>query len=257
MASVKTGISTNPQVARPSALDDNIRKRIESYDWQQIFASMDAEGWAILPGLITAAEADSMTAIYPKEDRFRKRIVMAKHGFGRGEYSYFENPLPPLAAALRTSLYPHAAELANGWLERLGKPRQYPEKLSRYLDACHNAGQTKQTVSLLSYGADDYNCLHQDAHDDNFFPLQVVVLLDEPGKDFEGGQFMLTEQRPRQQTRGIIVEPVSKGDGIMFAANNRPVRGKSGEYQVKMRHGVNRLRSGRRHTLGVIFHDAA
>ena len=182
---------------------------------------------------------------------------MEAHGFGKGEYKYFEYPLPPLVAKLRTAFYPHLAQIANGWRHRLGKPDAYPEKLTEYLEICKKTGQTKSTPSLLSYKAEDYNCLHQDHHGENMFPLQVAVLLNVPGEDFEGGEFLMHEQRPRKQTRGIVVEPFRKCDGVLFTANSRPIHGTNGEYQVKMKHGVNRVRAGHRRTLGIIFHDAA
>ena len=252
-------------IAKPSKIkktpaekvSSTVRRGIDKRDWQQIATSMDTEGWALVPKLISAREARSIAAMYPDEHLFRSRIVMARHGFGRGQYKYFTYPLPPLITELRTSFYPHLAELANTWMERMGEDTRYPLEHAEYLERCRRAGQTKSTLTLLEYGAGDYNALHQDIHGENVFPLRVAILLDEPVKDFEGGQFLMSEQRPRMQTRGIVVEPLKQGDDVIFAANDRPVRGSRGDYRVKMRHGVNQVRSGHRHTLGIIFHDAA
>jgi hypothetical protein len=233
-----------------------IAARIDALDWARAATEVDTEGWTILPKLLTAAEADGVTALYPQDAGFRSKVVMAQHGFGRGQYKYFSYPLPDVVEALRTNLYPRLAPLANGWLERLGKEDRFPPDHAAYLERCHSAGQLRPTPLLLEYGVDDYNCLHQDLYGENVFPLQVAILLAEPGKDFEGGEFVMTEQRPRMQTRAMVVEPLGKGDAVLFAVNSRPVRGVRGEYQVKLRHGVSRLRAGRRHTLGVIFHDA-
>lgn len=222
-------------------------------DWRTAEADLDARGWTVLPGLIAPAEADALAGDYDCDDLFRSRVVMARHGFGRGEYKYFRYPLPPLVRDLRTSLYPHLAAIADRWQERMGRDERYPADHADYLRQCHAAGQTRPTPLLLRYGRGDYNCLHQDIYGDQIFPLQVTVLLDE---DFEGGEFVLTEQRPRMQSRAMVV-PLRKGDGVVFAVNARPQRGSRGDYQVKLRHGVSELRSGRRHTLGIIFHDAA
>jgi hypothetical protein len=234
---------------------DALAGRIEAVDWAKAAANLDAEGWTVLPKLLTGDEADHIAGLYPREDGFRSKVVMARHGFGRGQYKYFSYPLPPTIETLRTRLYPHLAPIANGWLARTGKPGQFPPEHAAYLDRCHQAGQTRPTPLLLEYGVDDYNCLHQDLYGENVFPLQVAILLAEPGKDFEGGEFVMTEQRPRMQTRAMVV-PLHKGDGVLFAVNSRPVKGVRGDYQVKLRHGVSRLSKGQRHTLGVIFHDA-
>ena len=224
-------------------------------DWGLVNAALDGQGWAVLPGLMTAADCDRVTALYDGEG-FRSTVVMARHGFGRGEYRYFSYPLPRPVATLRTTLYPHLATVADGWQARLGNDSRFPDSHADYIARCHKAGQARPTPLLLRYGPGDYNCLHQDLYGAEVFPLQVAILLSEPGRDFTGGEFVLTEQRPRQQSR-VMVVPLGKGDGVVFAVNNRPMKGTRGDYQVKMRHGVSRLDSGRRHTLGLIFHDAA
>ena len=225
-------------------------------DWGLVSAELDGQGWAILPGLMAAADCDRIAALYDREEGFRSRVVMARHGFGRGEYRYFSYPLPRAVEKLRNALYPHLAPLANSWQERLDQQTRFPDAHANYIARCHKCGQTRPTPLLLRYGPGDYNCLHQDLYGAEVFPLQVAILLSEPGKDFTGGEFVLTEQRPRQQSR-VMVVPLAKGDGVVFAVNNRPVKGSRGDYQVKMRHGVSRLLTGQRHTLGVIFHDAA
>jgi hypothetical protein len=225
-------------------------------DWSRIGAELDEQGWALLPALLEPAACAATAMLYDWDDGFRSRVVMARHGFGRGEYRYFSYPLPRLVESLRTALYPHLAVIANDWQERLGKSARFPGSHADYIAHCHEAGQTRPTPLLLRYGPGDYNCLHQDLYGEEVFPLQVAILLSEPGKDFTGGEFALTEQRPRMQSR-VMVAPLRKGDGICFAVNNRPVKGTRGTYQVKMRHGVSRLATGQRHTLGIIFHDAS
>jgi hypothetical protein len=225
-------------------------------DWRCVEGELDAQGWAVLSGLISAEEAGDVARLYDEAGRFRSKVVMARHGFGRGEYQYFSYPLPPLVQGLRTRLYPPLAQIANGWQARLGRPGRFPPDHAGYLQRCHAAGQARPTPLLLRYGPDDYNCLHQDLYGAEVFPLQVAILLDAPGRDFDGGEFVMTEQRPRMQTRAMVV-PLRQGDGVVFAVDSRPQRGTRGDYQVKMRHGVSRVRTGRRHTLGVIFHDAA
>jgi hypothetical protein len=225
-------------------------------DWTRIAAELDEQGWSLLPGLLSDAGCNAMTALYDRDDVFRSRVVMARHGFGRGEYRYFSYPLPRPVETLRSALYPHLAPIANGWQERLGQEARFPESHAEYIARCHAAGQARPTPLLLRYGPGDYNCLHQDLYGAEVFPLQVAVLLATPGEDFTGGEFVLTEQRPRQQSR-VMVAPLAKGDGLVFAVNSRPVKGTRGDYQVKMRHGVSRLITGGRHTLGIIFHDAA
>ncbi|MBA2589316.1 MAG: 2OG-Fe(II) oxygenase [Alphaproteobacteria bacterium] len=225
-------------------------------DWTRIAAALDEQGWAILPGLVSATGCDALTKLYDREEGFRSRVVMARHGFGRGEYRYFAYPLPGPVEKLRTCLYPHLASIANGWQDRLGKAERFPETHADYITRCHAAGQARPTPLLLRYRPGDYNCLHQDLYGAEVFPLQVAVLLAEPGADFTGGELVLTEQRPRQQSRAMVV-PLAKGDGVVFAVNSRPVKGSRGDYQAKMRHGVSRLHGGQRHTLGIIFHEAA
>jgi hypothetical protein len=225
-------------------------------DWTRITAELDDQGWAILPDLVSAAGCDALAKLYDREQGFRSRVVMARYGFGRGEYRYFSYPLPGTVEKLRSTLYPPLAAIANGWQARRGKTERFAADHADYLARCHAAGQLRPTPLLLRYGAGDYNCLHQDLYGAEVFPLQVAVLLADPGADFTGGEFVLTEQRPRQQSRAMVV-PLAKGDGVVFAVNSRPVKGSRGDYQVKMRHGVSRLFTGQRHTLGIIFHDAA
>jgi hypothetical protein len=225
-------------------------------DWARISAELDETGWALLPGLLAEADCDRIAALYDREDTFRSRVVMARHGFGRGEYRYFSYPLPGRIEKLRTVLYPHLATIANDWQVKSGNTARFPDAHADYIARCHKAGQARPTPLLLRYGPGDYNCLHQDLYGEEVFPLQVAILLSEPGTDFTGGEFVLTEQRPRMQSR-VMVVPLGKGDGVCFAVNNRPVKGIRGAYQVKMRHGVSRLHTGRRFTLGIIFHDAA
>ncbi|HEV7692855.1 MAG TPA: 2OG-Fe(II) oxygenase [Hyphomonadaceae bacterium] len=225
-------------------------------DWNRIEADLSERGSAIIPGLLDAKACAKLKAGYDDERLFRSRIVMARHGFGRGEYKYFGYPLPEPVASLRTQLYPHLAEIANRWEEALGSERRFPPTHAAFLKRCHAAGQERPTPLLLRYGEGDYNCLHQDLYGAEVFPLQVAILLSQSGKDFDGGEFVMTEQRPRMQSR-VEVAALSQGDAVVFAVNERPVRGARGVYRVKMRHGVSRLRSGERFTLGVIFHDAA
>ena len=216
---------------------------------------LDTRGYAVIPQLLTSAQCDELAALYPAEERFRSRVVMARHGFGQGEYKYFRYPLPGLIARLRTSLYPRLAPIANRWHAAMGLKARFPEKHAQFLKRCHAAGQRRPTPLLLQYGPGDYNCLHQDLYGEHVFPLQLTILLSEPGKDFSGGEFVMTEQRPRMQSRAEVV-PLMKGDAVVFAVHHRPVHGARGTYRVNLRHGVSRLRSGHRHTLGVIFHDA-
>jgi len=245
--------------SKPSSADrlgSDLAGRIDALDWRGIEADLDARGSARIEGLLDAATCDELRAFYDDEGRFRSRIVMARYGFGSGEYKYFAYPLPETVMTLRTRIYPHLAPLATRWFERMGLEAPFPEAHEDFLDRCHAAGQTRPTPLLLEYGAGDYNCLHQDLYGPKVFPLQVAILLSEPDHDFEGGEFVLVEQRPRMQSRAEVVA-LRRGDAVVFAVSERPVAGTRGDYRVKMRHGVSRIRSGRRHTLGVIFHDAA
>jgi len=217
---------------------------------------LEGEGHALLPGLLGARDCRALLRSYDDRALFRSRVVMARHGFGRGEYSYFAYPLPEIVARLRETLYPPLAEVANRWNAALGIAARFPADHAGYLRRCHRAGQTRPTPLLLRYGAGDYNCLHQDLYGDEVFPLQVTVLLAEPGRDFSGGEFVLTEQRPRRQSRAAVV-PLGRGDAVVFPVRHRPVEGSRGFYRAKLRHGVSRVRSGQRHALGIIFHDAA
>ena len=221
-------------------------------DWRSISADLDASGYAILPALVSPETCHSLIAMYDDDKLFRNRVIMARHGYGQGEYRYFAYPLPDLVQRLRTAIYPGLARIANGWAQNAA----YPAAHADYLAACHAAGQTRPTPLLLRYGAGDFNCLHQDLYGALMFPLQLAVLLSRPGEDFKGGEFVLVEQRPRQQSR-VEVVPLTQGDAVVFAVNQRPVRGARGVHRVAMRHGVSRVRAGHRHTLGVIFHDAA
>ena len=230
--------------------------RVGAIDWRRVSAELDAQGWAVLPKLLRGEECEAVAALYDEDPLFRSRIVMARHGFGQGEYKYFANPLPPLVAELRRSLYPHLAPIANRWHEAMGLPIRFPDSLAEFVKRCHAAGQTRPTPLLLRYGPGDYNALHQDLYGEHVFPLQVAILLSRPSLDFEGGEFVLTEQRPRMQSRAAVV-PLGQGNAVAFAVNSRPVQGTRGVYRTKMRHGVSTVRSGRRHTLGIIFHDAA
>jgi uncharacterized protein len=230
-------------------------ERVDAIAWQAVTDALDAQGCAVLERLLAPDECRAIAALYGDDSRFRSRVVMARHGYGRGEYKYFAYPLPTLVAGLRTSFYPQLAPIANAWNERLRIATRYPATHAQYLKQCHAAGQTRPTPLVLQYGSGDYNCLHQDLYGELAFPLQVAVLLSEPGEDFTGGEFVLTEQRPRMQSR-VEVVPLAQGDAVVFAVNHRPVTGARGSYRVTMRHGVSRLRAGHRHTLGIIFHDA-
>ena len=224
-------------------------------DWERISADLGQYGCAVVNGVISAAECRALASGYSAEEPFRSRVVMARHGFGRGEYKYFRYPLPEVVAGLRAELYPRLAPIANCWNETMGIDQRFPPEHAKFLERCHRAGQTKPTPLLLQYGAGDYNCLHQDVYGDLVFPLQVAFLLSVPGEDFTGGEFVITEQRPRMQSR-VEVVPLAQGDGVIFAVRHRPIHGARGPYRVNLRHGVSRLRSGTRHTLGIIFHDA-
>ena len=238
-----------------AATDDGVGQRVAALDWPRIAADLDSHGNAVIPGLLAGDECDALAALYDADGPFRSRVVMARHGFGRGEYQYFGYPLPGTVQRLRSALYPHLAPVANRWNRAMGIAADYPSTHAGFIARCHAAGQSRPTPLLLRYGAGDYNCLHQDLYGEHVFPLQVAVLLSQPGRDFTGGEFVLTEQRPRMQSRAEVV-PLRRGDAVAFAVHHRPVQGTRGFYRVNMRHGVSRVRSGHRHTLGVIFHDA-
>ena len=229
--------------------------RVERTDWVRVAADLDTHGCAVIEGLLTSKECSALIRLYPIETLFRSRVVMSQHGFGRGEYQYFDYPLPDLVAGLRTALYPHLVPIANQWHAAMSIDHRFPAKHADFISRCRTAGQRRPTPLLLRYEAGDYNCLHQDLYGPEVFPIQVAVLLSEPEQEFVGGEFVLTEQRPRRQSRTEVV-PLRRGDAVAFAVHHRPVQGKRGTYRVTMRHGVSRLRSGLRYTLGVIFHDA-
>lgn len=233
----------------------SIASRIDAIDWPALLSDLDARGNTVIQGLLDPAQCHDISAQYANESLYRSRVVMARHNFGLGEYRYFRYPLPAPVQQLRSALYPRLAPLANDWNARMGVDVQYPATHEAFLARCHDAGQTRPTPLLLRYGAGDYNCLHQDLYGEHVFPLQVAILLSEPGRDFSGGEFVLTEQRPRMQSRAEVVS-LHQGDAVIFAVNQRPVTGTRGSYRVTMRHGVSRVRHGQRHTLGVIFHDA-
>jgi uncharacterized protein len=246
------GVAAGAGSAIASAL---IQARMDGMDWRKVHTDLDAQGWSVLPRLLTEVEADSIAGLYPHEEGFRSHVVMARHGFGRGEYKYFSYPLPPLIQSLRTAAWPHLVPIANQWHERMGNAVRFPRDHAAFLDRCHQAGQTRPTPLLLQYAPEDYNCLHRDLYGEHVFPIQIAILLDQPGEDFMGGEFVMTEQRPRMQTRAMVL-PLRKGDAAIFAVNSRPMKGVRGDYQVRLNHGVSKLYSGRRHTVGVIFHDA-
>jgi hypothetical protein len=229
---------------------------VSGIDWEGVAGELEAFGCAVVPGLLAPEDCAAYAASYAKPGLFRSRIVMERFNFGRGEYQYFAYPLPPGLAALRSTLYEPLARIANRWQAALGEERRFPPSHAEYLALCHAAGQVRPTPLLLQYGEGDFNCLHQDLYGDYVFPLQVAVLLSRPGEDFTGGEFVLTEQRPRMQSRAEVV-PLGQGDAVIFPVSQRPVNGTRGPYRVNMRHGVSRVRSGTRHTLGIIFHDAA
>jgi hypothetical protein len=230
--------------------------RVGAIDWAQASTALDEQGSAVIAGLLTRIECESLASLYASEKPFRSRVVMERHGFGRGEYKYFAYPLPQPIAGLRSAIYPHLAPIANRWNEVMGLDVRYSPSHAEFIAHCHAAGQTKPTPLLLQYGADDYNCLHQDLYGEHVFPLQLVILLSEPGRDFTGGEFVMTEQRPRMQSRPMVL-PLRQGDAAIIAVHHRPVQGTRGAYRVNLRHGVSRVISGQRHTAGIIFHDAA
>ena len=240
----------SPISAVPSA-----ETRVAAYDWATLAGDLDTFGCAVLPKLLAPPECQAISGLYPDESHFRSHVIMARHGFGKGEYRYFKYPLPDLLGGVRTALYPRLAVVANGWNARMGITERYPGDHAPFLGQCHEAGQVRPTPLLLQYKPGDFNCLHQDLHGDLAFPIQVAILLSEPERDFTGGEFVLTEQRPRMQSR-VEVVPLRQGDAVAFAVHNRPVQGAKGNYRVNLRHGVSRVRSGMRHTAGIIFHDA-
>jgi hypothetical protein len=231
-------------------------ERLGTVDWERVSQELDAQGIATVEGLLSKDECRTLAGLYARNDIFRSTIVMARHGFGQGEYKYFSYPLPGLIEGLRSAVYPQLVPIANRWNQAMGIDVVYPEEHEKFIERCHRAGQVRPTPLLLRYGKDDYNCLHQDLYGEHVFPLQLAVLLSEPGEDFTGGEFVMTEQRPRLQLRPIVV-PLRRGDGVVFAVHHRPVKGTTrGSYRVNLRHGVSRIHSGHRFTLGVIFHDA-
>ena len=248
-------MSAQANLAQAVSATQNIANRIEAFDWKGISRGMDERGSTIVEHLLSPDESRSLAALYTEEGRFRSRVVMERHGFGRGEYKYFAYPLPNIMSRLRSTFYSRLVPIANCWNGAMGIAVRYPEKHADFLARCHAAGQVRPTPLLLKYGADDYNCLHQDLYGAHVFPLQVAILLSEPAADFTGGEFVITEQRPRMQSRPEVI-PLCQGDAVIFAVQHRPVEGKRGVYRVNHRHGVSRVRSGTRLTAGVIFHDA-
>lgn len=248
-------MNTAVKVETTLASSERMTARVKALDWERISQNLDAQGNALIEHLLSPGECRALADLYSKDDGFRKRVVMGRHGFGRGEYKYFSYPLPDLIANLRTSVYPQLVPLANRWNTALGSEIRFPEQHAEFLERCLQAGQVRPTPLLLQYEADDYNCLHQDLYGAHVFPLQLAILLSEPGKDFTGGEFVMTEQRPRMQSRPMVV-PLRQGDGVVFAVHQRPVQGTRGVFRVNLRHGVSRIRSGHRHTAGIIFHDA-
>lgn len=241
-------------IAIPSAKE--AVKRAKAIDWLRVANDLDARGNAVIERLVSQTECRTLAELYLIDEIFRSRVVMARHGFGRGEYKYFKYPLPDLIAKLRMALYPPLAGIANRWNEAMGIDVRFPDKHAAFIERCHAGGQRRPTPLLLHYAAGDYNCLHQDLYGEHVFPLQLTILLSEPGEDFTGGEFVMTEQRPRMQSRPEVV-PLRQGDAVVFAVHRRPVQGKRGVYRMNMRHGVSLVRSGERRALGIIFHDAA
>jgi uncharacterized protein len=248
-------VSVSARTISSAPVDVSAEARVAAYDWQSIAADLDNAGCAILRAVLSREECGAIAALYSDERHFRSRVHMARHGFGKGEYRYFRYPLPDLIDGLRTALYPRLAPIANGWNARMKLDERYPEDHAAFLKRCHDAGQTRPTPLLLQYVTGDFNCLHQDLYGALAFPIQLTILLSQPGEDFMGGEFVLTEQRPRMQSRAEVV-PLEQGDAVAFAVHHRPVQGSKGTYRVNLRHGVSRVRSGLRHTVGIIFHDA-
>jgi hypothetical protein len=248
-------MNARAKITETGPAESTATDRVAGYDWDALAGDLSGYGCAVLEKLLTPQECRDIAELYPHEEHFRSHIHMARHGFGKGEYRYFRYPLPDVLGGLRTALYPRLAPIANDWNTRMSIAARYPETHAEFLKACHDAGQTRPTPLLLQYLPGDFNCLHQDLYGDLAFPLQVAILLSEPGQDFTGGEFVLTEQRPRMQSRAEVV-PLRQGDAVAFAVHNRPVQGTKGSYRVNLRHGVSRVRSGKRHTVGIIFHDA-
>jgi len=254
--SIQRGVAMNfAAVVRTMTTARSAEERVSKYDWEALSQELSSYGCAVMKELLPPAECREIARLYNDVARFRSHVHMGRHGFGKGEYRYFNYPLPDLVGGLRTVLYPRLAEVANDWNERMRIDQRYPERHADFLKKCHDQGQTRPTPLLLQYVAGDFNRLHQDLYGDLVFPLQVAILLSEPETDFTGGEFVLTEQRPRMQSRAEVV-PLRQGDAVAFAVHNRPVQGTKGTYRVNLRHGVSRIRSGMRHTLGIIFHDA-
>jgi uncharacterized protein len=247
-----TTVADNAPALRPGVAVE----RVGALDWDRVGGELDAHGSAVLDRVLGPEECEALAALYTDDGLFRRRVIMGRHGFGRGEYKYFSYPLPEIIAGLRTALYPRLAPVANRWNQSMGIDVRYPLEHADFIERCHAAGQRRPTPLLLRYAADDFNCLHQDLYGQHVFPIQVAILLSEPGRDFTGGEFVLTEQRPRMQSRAEVV-PLRQGDAVAFAVHHRPVPGTRGVYRVNLRHGVSRIRSGHRHTVGIIFHDAA
>ena len=243
------------KVSTTAAKPKSIAERISAIAWEEILQDLDAQGNAKINRILTPHECRSLSDLYQKDDIFRTTVVMQRHGFGRGEYRYFNYPLPGIVASLRSTIYPHLVPTANRWNAGMHIDVRYPEQLTDFIERCHRAGQKKPTPLLLRYRVDDYNCLHQDLYGEHMFPFQLTIQLSEPNEDFTGGEFVMTEQRPRMQSRAIVVS-LRQGDAVLFAVNNRPVQGNKGAYRVKLRHGVSRIQSGQRYALGIIFHDA-
>jgi hypothetical protein len=247
---------TKSEVITGSISADRAVARVNALDWQQIADNLDQQGNGLLESVLSPDECQALAALYSEESIFRTRVVMGRYGFGRGEYKYFNYPLPELIQGLRAALYPRLAPVANRWNTAMGIEVRYPHSHDEFVQRCHDAGQERPTPLLLQYGQGDFNCLHQDLYGEHVFPIQVAILLSEPQRDFTGGEFVLTEQRPRMQSRPEVV-PLRQGDAVAFAVHHRPVQGTRGTYRVNLRHGVSRLRSGQRHTVGIIFHDAS
>src|SRR6202165_3440288 len=248
-------MNTRSSAVRDPATARTAETRVSEYDWETLSAELSGYGCAVIEQLLSPEKCRQIAGLYPEEGHFRSHIHMARHGFGKGEYRYFKYPLPDLLGGLRTALYPHLAVVANSWNEQMNVERRYPERHAEFLRECHAAGQTRPTPLLLQYVPGDFNCLRQDLYGDLAFPLQVAILLSEPDRDFTGGEFVITEQRPRMQSRAEVV-PLRQGDAVAFAVHNRPVKGTKGNYRVNLRHGVSRVRSCMRRTFGIIFHDA-